>query len=388
MTKTNKEKKNKGRFLGPILFVLVSGGMGFALGFLSGGVLEKFFERYISAPTWYMEIFNHIKLLFIFIIGYLFHIIIHEGGHLIFGLLSGYSFVSFRVGSLTLIREDGKFKLKRFNIPGTAGQCLMMPPTIEDGQYPFILYNLGGVLANIIVSLISIIIAINIKDLTYTKLILILSSIGGIFAALTNGIPLKIGGISNDAHNIMTMLKDSDSKKSFYLQLRVNGLLSKGTRIKDISYKFFKLKEDMDYRNPLNFSLILINHVYHLDNMDFERASETLDFGQDHIDGAILVHKMEIASERMFLELIGGCDREKIEDLYDKNLKKYIKASKFMIGKKRLMMAYEAFYNKDRDKALKHYEELKDLTKTYPIKGEADMELMLGQYIKEKMEED
>ena len=116
MTKTNKEKKNKGRFLGPILFVLVSGGMGFALGFLSGGVLEKFFERYISAPTWYMEIFNHIKLLFIFIIGYLFHIIIHEGGHLIFGLLSGYSFVSFRVGSLTLIREDGKFKLKRFVI--------------------------------------------------------------------------------------------------------------------------------------------------------------------------------------------------------------------------------------------------------------------------------
>ena len=151
--------------------------------------------------------------------------------------------------------------------------------------------------------------------------------------------------------------------------------------------KFFKLKEDMDYRNPLNFSLILINHVYHLDNMDFERASETLDFGQDHIDGAILVHKMEIASERMFLELIGGCDREKIEDLYDKNLKKYIKASKFMIGKKRLMMAYEAFYNKDRDKALKHYEELKDLTKTYPIKGEADMELMLGQYIKEKIPE-
>lgn len=32
-------------------------------------------------------------------------IILHEGGHLIFGLATGYRFVSFRVGSLTLIKE-------------------------------------------------------------------------------------------------------------------------------------------------------------------------------------------------------------------------------------------------------------------------------------------
>ena len=49
-------------------------------------------------------------------------IILHEGGHLIFGLATGYRFVSFRVGSLTLIKEGGKFRFKRFSISGTGGQ--------------------------------------------------------------------------------------------------------------------------------------------------------------------------------------------------------------------------------------------------------------------------
>ena len=33
----------------------------------------------------------------------LLHVIIHEAGHLVFGLLSGYRFVSFRIFSLTLV---------------------------------------------------------------------------------------------------------------------------------------------------------------------------------------------------------------------------------------------------------------------------------------------
>lgn len=48
-------------------------------------------------------------------------IIIHEAGHLIFGLLSGYRFCSFRIGSLMWIKKEGKLQLKRYSIAGTAG---------------------------------------------------------------------------------------------------------------------------------------------------------------------------------------------------------------------------------------------------------------------------
>ena len=58
-----------------------------------------------------------------------------------------------------------------------------------------------------------------------------------------------------------------------------------------------------------------------------------------------------------------------------------------MISKKRLHMAYEGFYNEDNNKALKYYDDGKQLAEIYPVKGEADMELMIMEWIKEKSEE-
>ena len=46
-------------------------------------------------------------------ISYLLIIIIHEAGHLVFGLLSGYKYLLFRVGSLTLIKRNNKFEFKK-----------------------------------------------------------------------------------------------------------------------------------------------------------------------------------------------------------------------------------------------------------------------------------
>ena len=61
------------------------------------------------------------------LVAFVLQIVLHEGGHLLFGLLSGYRFVSFRIFNWTLIRQEGKFRLKRFGIAGTGGQCLMFP---------------------------------------------------------------------------------------------------------------------------------------------------------------------------------------------------------------------------------------------------------------------
>ena len=50
-------------------------------------------------------------------------IVLHEAGHLVCGLMSGYRFVSFRVGSITLFKDgDGKLRFKRFKLAGTGGQ--------------------------------------------------------------------------------------------------------------------------------------------------------------------------------------------------------------------------------------------------------------------------
>ena len=377
----------KSEYSGYALFVLAFGGIGALFGFLSDGVLKDFFKTYIDNEKIYMEMFNIYIMLFIVVVGYLIHIIIHEAGHLVFGLLTGYKFVSFRVGSFTIVREDGKLVSKRFNIPGTAGQCLMMPPEKKDGKYPFIIYNLGGVFMNIIAIAIGIVIAIAIKKLNFINLIFILTNLAGIIVVVTNGIPMKIGGVANDGHNVISMIKGRDARDSFYIQLKVNGLLTEGMRMKDISYEEIKLPEGLDYSNPINFSRIFLVHNYHLDRMDFEKAREVLEFGNKYVKDTILIYKMEFAAEKLFLEVIGDCDKDKIESLYSKNLQKYIKASKFMLSKKRVMMAYEGLFKKKRETALIYFQELKKLSEKYPIKGEVKMEIMLGNFIEKELED-
>ena len=357
------------------------------IGGIMGIVTLVFFkdivDSYIQGNNFFTITINLFSWLLLFIIGYLVQIIIHELGHLIFGLMSGYSFVSFRVGSFTIINHNGKFKHKKFNIPGTGGQCLMMPPELKDEKFPFILYNLGGVIINLLISILAILIGRNVNS--PSNIIWMVFSLSGIFAALTNGIPMKIGGIANDAYNLLSMIKNPETRQGFYIQLRVNGLQSQGMRIKDMPLDTFKTSDNADLSNPLNTSLKLMEFNWYLDNMDFQMGQETLDSLLPYFNKIIPIYRNEINCERVFLELIGNCNKDFIDNLYNINLRKYIKMAKFMINKTRLLMAYEAFYNEDKHKAMEYYEEIHKVANRYPIKGETDMELMLVDWIKERI---
>jgi hypothetical protein len=359
---------------------LIIGGI---LGFVSGAYFDGLIGSYMESSNFPIVFIKLFGLIAIFIAVFWVQIILHELGHLIFGLMSGYSFVSFRVGSFTIINDNGKLKRKKFNIPGTGGQCLMMPPELKDERFPFILYNLGGVIMNLTTFILGILIAKNVNS--PFNIIFSFFSLIGLFTALTNGIPMKIGGIANDAYNILSMLKNKDTRQGFYVQLRVNGLQSQGMRIKDMPLDTFEVKDDSDLSNPLNTSLRLMEFNWYLDNMDFEKGKKSLDTLLPYFDKIIPVYRNEINCERMFLELVGNCDKHFIDNLYNKNLKKYIKIAKFMINKTRILMAYEAFYNEDKFKAMEYYKKIYKLADKYPIKGEADMELMLADWIKEKI---
>ena len=133
-----KEKKN-GR-LGSLLMILVY----MLVGALSGIFAVDFMvERYDSFFVLIAILCSSMLL------GMYLQIIIHESGHLLFGLLTGYRFCSFRIGSLMWIRQDGALRFRRLKLAGTGGQCLLSPPDWRE-DFPFIWYNLGGVLCNLL----------------------------------------------------------------------------------------------------------------------------------------------------------------------------------------------------------------------------------------------
>ena len=126
-------------------------------------------------------------------IAFILHIILHEGGHLVAGLLTGYRFVSFRFLNFTLIRKDGRLKWRNFELSGTLGQCLMAPPDKPLEQIDTRWYNAGGVLANVILVLLALLLMWALDLPTWLDIFLKMMVFIGIAVALMNGIPMKMG---------------------------------------------------------------------------------------------------------------------------------------------------------------------------------------------------
>lgn len=144
MTKKKKEKtaQNKGQWIGIVFYMLLGAACGiFDLMYMdTAGQSEK-------------GLFSEIIPLVLMLIGtyaaMLIQLIIHEAGHLIFGLMTGYRFSSFRIANLMWVKLDGRIQCRKLHIAGTGGQCLMIPPDLKDGKMPVMLYNFGGVIINL-----------------------------------------------------------------------------------------------------------------------------------------------------------------------------------------------------------------------------------------------
>ena len=134
------------------------------------------------------------ELLYAFVllvISYLICTVIHESGHLVMGLRSGYGFVSFRIGSLTWIKENGKLVRKKFSIAGTGGQCVMMPPDSENPEdVPFALYLSGGGLFNLILAAVFIPVGIIIPSF-YASMPFLMLGVASLILGAMNLIPIR-----------------------------------------------------------------------------------------------------------------------------------------------------------------------------------------------------
>ena len=159
MKSSKQRKKNHFKNLPGILLPLL---LGAACGVLMGMFLESGEEQSL------MEIVFSLLGLFIGMYAAIaVQLIIHEAGHLVFGLMSGYTFSSFRIFSLMFMRKDGRIIRKKLSIAGTGGQCLMAPPDLQDGKMPVALFNLGGSFMNLIASAIFFMLALALKNAAF-----------------------------------------------------------------------------------------------------------------------------------------------------------------------------------------------------------------------------
>lgn len=318
----------------------------------------------------------------------LIHTIIHEGGHFLCGLMNGWKFVSFRIGSLTLAKQDGKLHFKKTTVVGTGGQCLMSPPICKPSECPFFLYLLGGGAANILTGEIALLIGSFTTGLP--SIILSIFAIVGFGLGVMNLFPAKMGGTMNDGYQIFIELpKNPKAKTAQYLLLAANAILTESESTDDLPEEVKNEIMDFSYDNLGDTStanLLLYKAAILSEKGCYEEIREIYQRISDS-DNVLDLFRKEARCELLYLEIMGDCDPERIERLADKKQLEYIKLTALYPSRKRLMYAYYLVYKRDEALAEKEYEALLKTAETHPVKAEGAIELKEAERVKKRYDE-
>lgn len=312
---------------------------------------------------------------------YFLGLIIHEGGHLVMGLLTGYRFVSFRIGSIVIIRKNGKFKIGKYSIPGTAGQCLMTHDIVDEPEkVPYFWYHAGGGLFNLLTAAIcgSVLLIVSSKYAAHFFGILAAVSL---FMAFSNLIPMQVGGVPNDGANILAQYRSAEERKYLLNTLIINGENYQGKTLDEIPDKLFEGADPAGEIGKVQLAMVEASRYF--ERFDFTAASKIYEsvLSNEKIPSLFI---NECKCELMFCYIMTGESDSKIDELYDNDLKKYIHITeKFMITRPRLMYAYYYIYKKDNAQADKYYNLIQTMAKDYICEGECRQELKVTEYIKE-----
>ena len=308
-------------------------------------------------------------------------IVVHEAGHLIMGLLTGYRVVSFRIFNLTLLRQDGRLRIKRFSLAGTGGQCLMSPPDRPIAEIDTRWYNLGGVLMNALTAAAALSCVCLFPMNVWLKMFLAIFSFFGICCALLNGIPMKVSGIGNDGYNLLHLEREPENKRFLYCILAVNARLQSGERIDSLPEEWFAATGAPDWSNGLEANWRLMGATRLLAQHRWQEVYDELSAALSSEDRIMKIMLMELKCELTYACLMLGKTAE-AQTHFDSELQAYAaKYSSTQSGKKRLLAAWKLVAEGDRAGAAAELDYLRTHRDDYLIRGEADMDISLTEHL-------
>lgn len=356
-----KEKKKINRHQILYYFILgITCGISGLIGGISGARSEDSVSPFVTTLT--------------FLLFFIIHIVLHEFGHMVFGLATGYKFSSFRIGNIALVKQNGKLRLKRYSLAGTLGQCLMIPPDMTDDEIPYFMYNLGGVFMNSLISGITtlVYIASGFPE-TWAASVLIFIFIGYAIAVL-NGIPLKPGAVNNDGYNTLDLKRNSKARRSLWIQMKINSLLVEGIRAKDMPDEWFELPEEKDMNNSLIATIGVFACSRLMDMQNFNEA-EKLTEKMLSTDSAIVeIHRRLMICDLIYCKALRGAKKEEIDSLLDKAQNKVMKSMKSFPSVIRTEYALACLVEKNHEKANEKLAYFEKCAKNYPYPADIESE--------------
>ena len=367
MAKEKKKQSVKGHLISICFYTVI--------GVILGLAMISFVEWQLPEGIASGEKVYRICVMLVFLYLALFiHIMLHEAGHLIFGLMSGYHFSSFRIGSFMLMKENGKLVHRKIKIAGTGGQCLMIPPEMVDGKFPVVLYNLGGSIVNLVVAALMIPVFVAVDKSSVFALFFFLFIALGAITGLSNGIPMRTKTVDNDGYNAISLGKSREAMRAFWIQMKTNEQLTKGIRTKDMPEEWFEVPSDDAMKNPMVATIGVYAASRMMDQHRFEEAGKLIDHLLKIETGMVALHRNLMICDQIYLELIGQNRSDRVEALYTKELKKFMKAMKTFPSVIRLEYAYRLLAEHDPKSSAKSMAAFERVAVTYPYPNDINTE--------------
>lgn len=306
-------------------------------------------------------------------LGLLLTVVIHEAGHLILGLASGYRFVSFRIASWILIKnKQNHFDIKRYSLPGTLGQCLLDPPGHYGDPFPYKAYLMGGVLANGLTACLFLTLIARGHLSGYPALVAYILAGINLFLGVTNAYPFKNSDTTTDGVILQQLRKAPAMSKYLWAQLKISALFQSGQRLKEIPQDYFVAPDN----HPLASIIRVFDNNRLMDEGRYQEANAHRQaLRQDPQLPA--VYQSLLAIDQVFFNLVQDQAQADLSLLEDPQVKQIKTAMKKLPSMLRLDYALALLKDQDPTQAVKIKQQFDQALRQHPSQGEVLLEQSL-----------
>ncbi|MDR1688972.1 MAG: hypothetical protein LBS21_10235 [Clostridiales bacterium] len=344
---------------------------------------NEFYEKYITEDA----VIIFAIILFTLAICFFTCRLTYELGHLIFGLISNYRFNSFVLFGLKLKTLDYNLKLEssytlkgvidsiisNIGVSFTLGRgpiiaCSMLPPdSFSAGQYPFVLYLIGGFIANFTQILIAAVLYIWLPKGHYQNLI---------FASFTAIASFFTVVYAIEDVNKIKILKSSEYERQDYKAYLIGlAFISSGGLYENIPPDLHY--PPRDYNGFFSVAPAISHSNYLIAKGDYKAAKELDQLMLEKGTKYNKYMKDSLKMDLLYWELIGECRKEIIDMHYTKELQRVIKLRTDKLSALRVRYAYERIISKDEAMAKYILAQFNDVLKNYPYPGDEMVERRL-----------
>ena len=272
------------------------------------------------------------------------------------------------------VKLGNRVQFRKLSIAGTGGQCLMIPPDLENGKMPVMLYNFGGAIVNLITAFacFGLSFLCPVRSLGWT--ILMIFAVIGLAFALMNGLPVKMGPVNNDGRNALDLSRSGEATRAFWIQMKVNEQISKGIRLKDMPDEWFAVPSEESMNNGIIATIGVLACNRLMDQQRFEEADKLMKQLLARKSGIVGLYRNLMVCDRMYVEMISENRQEVLDGMRSKDQLKIMKAMKKYPSVLRTEYVYALLTEKNPEKAKKAAAQFDQCAKSYPYPSEIEGE--------------